>query len=325
MTDNYFTGQTLDDLMRRVYPRLLEARSKVQSSRGPNSELFGVMLELTNPRARLSRTETRGKPFSCLGELCWYLSGSDDLDFISYYIPDYRKHSDGSSAYGPRLFPPKSDQFARLVNTLKRRRSTRQAVLQLLRSDDLDATEPPCTCTIQFLVRDDVVHMLVSMRSNDAYLGLPHDVFSFTMFHELVARSVQAELGTYKHVVGSLHLYDRHVAATKRYLSEGVQPTTEAMPPMPLGDPWPAVASLLAAEKAIRAEPGAKVSLEGLDPYWADLIRLLVAVRHYRDRDPASLARLIDEVTHRSYNAALRDHVKGCTGGTSVLGPNNTA
>ena len=43
--------------------------------------------------------------------------------------------------------------------------------------------------------------MLTYMRSNDAYWGLPHDVFAFTMLQEILARSLTLELGTYKHAV----------------------------------------------------------------------------------------------------------------------------
>lgn len=37
------------------------------------------------------------------------------------------------------------------------------------------------------------------MRSNDAYLGFPHDVFFFTMIQELVARSLGIRVGDYHH------------------------------------------------------------------------------------------------------------------------------
>ena len=70
------------------------------SSKGDHREVTGVLLELTNPRARLSRTETRGKLFSALGELCWYLAGSNDVDFISYYIPFYKTLSEGGFVHG---------------------------------------------------------------------------------------------------------------------------------------------------------------------------------------------------------------------------------
>ena len=51
--------------------------------------------------------------------------------------------------------------------------------------------------------------MVVHMRSNDAYIGLAHDVFAFTFMQEIVARDVGLDLGTYTHSVGSLHLYDQ--------------------------------------------------------------------------------------------------------------------
>src|SRR5690242_5654067 len=107
MTAALFTESTLDDLMRAVFEEILNNGEEIRPTKGAAREINGVLLELTNPRARLSRTETRGKPYSCLGELCWYLAKTNDLDFISYYIPAYRQYADGEEifgGYGPRLF-----------------------------------------------------------------------------------------------------------------------------------------------------------------------------------------------------------------------------
>ena len=58
------------------------------------------------------------------------------------------------------------------------------------------------------------------------------------------------------------------------------------MPSMPTGDPWPAIASLLEAESAIRkAGTFDDAKLADVDPYWADLIRLLRIFRSKKDRD----------------------------------------
>ncbi len=104
----YITAVTLDDLMRRVLGKLVRSDSRNKASRGGTRELRSVLLRLTNPRARLSHTERKGKVFSGLGELLWYLARSNDLEFISYYLDQYRKESeDGATvygAYGPRLF-----------------------------------------------------------------------------------------------------------------------------------------------------------------------------------------------------------------------------
>lgn len=68
-------ADTLDDLMRRAIEQLLETgqRAADTPSRGPNIESLGARLQLTNPRARLSRTEARRRVVSAIGELAWYL------------------------------------------------------------------------------------------------------------------------------------------------------------------------------------------------------------------------------------------------------------
>ena len=110
----------------------------------------------------------------------------------------------------------------------------------------------PCTTTLQFFVRDELLHLIVTMRSNDAYIGLPHDVFCFTMLQEIVTRSINLEIGSYRHFVGSMHLYDQDEFHAASLVGEGFQ-SRVAMPPMPLGDPWPAIAAVLAAEARIRS------------------------------------------------------------------------
>ena len=146
--------------------------------------------------------------FSCLGETLWYLARSNRLEFIEYYIPLYSKFAehDGTvhGAYGPRMFAMrgKIDQISILINLLSKHSSSRKAVLQIFNAEDIlkEYKDVPCTCTIQFLVRDGKLNAVGHMRSNDAFLGLPHDIFAFTFIQEIIARSLNLELGTYKHL-----------------------------------------------------------------------------------------------------------------------------
>src|SRR5690606_23406544 len=149
----------------------------------------------------------------CLGELAWYLAGSNSLEFIEYYIPAYEKSSDDKKtihgAYGPRLVGKgEKDQLKNVIKILKKKPSSRQAVIQLFDAADIleDHLDIPCTCTLQFLIRGGKLHMFTSMRSNDVFLGLPHDIFAFTIIQEIMARSLGCDLGDYKHFVCSLHL-----------------------------------------------------------------------------------------------------------------------
>ncbi len=302
----HLEANTLDDLLHAVLERIATEGARITSTGGRNTEIWGVSLVLTNPLARVSRSETRGKVFSPLGELCWYLSGSDAYSAIEYYVEPYpNRLPDGRvfGAYGPRLREKAGvDQVEQVITMLNRKPESRRAVIQIFDSADNlhpdQSLQPPCTCTLQFLVRDGALHLVAYMRSNDVIRGMTHDVFCFTMLQELVARSLDRPLGTYTHMVGSLHVYDSDAAEAQAFLAEDWQQTTPIMPAMPPGDPWAAVNALLEQEALLRRD-GVDAAVElPAEGYWADLVRLLQVYALTRGR------RLRD---HQSRVEALRD------------------
>ncbi len=306
MPDSHICSETIDDLMRLVIKRILSAGDCIRPTRGPARELSGVLLEIKNPRCRISRTETRGKPFSCLGELCWYLACTNDLAFICYYIRNYSEYSDGVGGYGPRLFNWRGiNQFDNVANILRRKPDSRQAVIQLFDGSDIlgQNSDVPCTCTLQFMVRGNRLNLIAYMRSNDAYLGLPHDVFCFTMLQELMAAMLCVDLGMYRHMVGSLHLYKKDIPSAEDFLDEGWQPTTMPMPPMPAGDPGPQICELLEAEHSIRTTGSFDLErLNNMNPYWADLVRVLLVFRCGRDNKVEEMHGLRDSMSSDVYD-----------------------
>jgi thymidylate synthase len=316
MADSYFSGPTVDDVMHDVFEAIQSRGCRISPGKGPAAELVGTLIEVTNPRARLSRTEERGRPFGCLGELCWYLAGSNSLDFISYYLPKYEKSADGNiifGGYGPRLFDWKGlNQLANVTDLLRRRPDSRRAVVQLFDATDIleEHNDVPCTCTLQFILRKDELHLFANMRSNDAFLGLPHDIFSFTMLQEIMARTLSVELGTYKHAVGSLHLYDPNADAAQRFLNEGWQSTEMPMPPMPLGDPWPSIRLLLEAEAKIRAggQPDSQ-KLKDIDPYWEDFVRMLQIFKCKKDKNTERIRFLACKMSSPVYSPFINKHL----------------
>ncbi len=309
MTAPYFSDDTLDDLMRSVIKDIQAEGDTIKPTKGEADELTGVLLELTNPRARLSRTESRGKLFSCLGYLCWYLAKDNSLEFISYYLRDYEKYADGyeiHGGYGPRLFDWDGiDQVNNVMTLLRKKPPSRKAVIQIFDRSDIvnEYKDVACTCSLQLMIRNNALQMITYMRSNDVFLGLPHDIFCFTMLQEIIARALSVELGTYKHVVGSLHLYKGNAEASQKFLDEGWQPTDKPMDPMPSGSPWNGISSLLEAQSAIRTEETYDVSnINELDPYWADLIRLLLVYRYKKQKDPVMIQKLLERMSSDVYN-----------------------
>lgn len=314
----HFEADTIDDLLNDVLSTLLKRPFNISPSKGTSSEIFGVLLQLSNPRARLSLTETRGKAFSTIGELLWYFSASNDLEFIKYYIPHYSEFSDDKTTiyggYGPRLFNMhgKYNQVNQIIDLLKEKPTSRRAVIQLFDAKDLEQhyKDIPCTCTLQFVIRDERLHLFVSMRSNDAYLGLPHDVFCFTMLQEIIARSLDVEIGQYSHAVGSLHLYEKDKIAAEQYLNEGFQSSKLRMPDMPTGDPWPSIRKMLELEKIIRENENQDLLSYDLDAYWLDIAYLLKIHTLFERELYDSIESIKQKISTPAYNRFIEKRIK---------------
>lgn len=195
-------------------------------------EVLATQLVLTDPRNRFVIIPHRRWSLAyAAGELAWYLRGSADLEAISYYAPSYRRFSDDGKtlhgAYGPRIFGANElnddrssySPWQHCVELLRKDPDTRQAVIPILRPSDVgkETKDYPCTLSLQFLLRQNQLHLITSMRSNDLWYGAMYDVFCFTVLQELMANEIGAQLGEYVHLAGSSHLYE--VDASKARLS----------------------------------------------------------------------------------------------------------
>lgn len=273
----------VDDILHTVLNCLIENGKPEKSTKGPYRELNGVLIKLTNPLARLSRTDTKGTLFSCLGELAWYLSGTNELEFIQHYIRCYDDYTDDNGvlhgAYGPRLINlrGKYNQLLNVINKLKEKPSTRKAVIQLFDAEDIveEHNDVPCTLTLQLLVREDKLHMVVSMRSNDAFVGMPHDIFVFTMLQEIIARTLNIELGEYIHFIANLHLYDKNYEDAKVFLQEGFMSTNNVMGKMSTTPLEGSLPCFMKFEEMIRKNQPFDFNNVEVDNYWLDLLKLL--------------------------------------------------
>lgn len=303
----------LDGVLWHAYESLLNHGHVVESStKGSNVEIIGAGFQLNNPRARLSRSYNRGQAFSAIGEFIWYMSGSNEKAFVETYIGKAAYKDAGpdgilAGAYGPRLMGSgDNDQITTIISLLQEKPETRQAVIQLFDRSDLASrvSDLPCTCVLQFFLRDNRLDAVVYMRSNDVYYGLPHDVFCFTLIQESIARSIGAELGTYQHFVGSLHLYKEKIAAARSYMKEGLHYPTpaSAMPAMPVGDPWSDLRDLVSFEQELRSE-GHDCDYSGFNHpgYWNDLKRMLVGAHTKDYKLLSSLAANMEQPYYSSY------------------------
>lgn len=114
-------------------------------------------------------------------EAYWILSGNDKLANIAPYNSRITQFSDDgvvfAGAYGPRYVA----QRQYVVDTLKRDLDSRQATITIWQPNPAPSKDIPCTVALNFMVRDSKLHLHAFMRSSDAWLGVPYDVFNFTM------------------------------------------------------------------------------------------------------------------------------------------------
>lgn len=210
-------------------------------------------------------------PAYAAAEVIWYLSRSANGKMICAYAPQYARFldEDGEAygAYGRRIrHNASSDQLALAVNMLNADASSRQCVVSLWHPMDLyqgafgaagfgeRPKDMPCTLTWQFLLRQNKLHMVVNMRSNDAWLGMPYDIFAFTCFQRLVAGQLGCEVGEYIHNVGSMHLYEKNYNAAMEALEEHRVSAGLVFPAhyWKRVDRFNAVKAVVSAEKRIR-------------------------------------------------------------------------
>lgn len=197
------------------------------------TEIENANIIIKNPRNRIiTCPERRFNASYAFGELAWYLSGNNSVDQIAYYSKFQRNCSDDgktlNSAYGARIFGIHNedefieyykkiefDQWKDCVNKLKNDKDTRQAIIHLHTPNDQKTKDEVCTLTLQFLIRDNKLNMITTMRSNDIILGFTYDVFAFTFMQELMANELGVDLGFYCHNVGSMHIYTKEFYGMK--------------------------------------------------------------------------------------------------------------
>ncbi|MEV4751984.1 thymidylate synthase [Streptosporangium sp. NPDC049248] len=281
------TFATFHDAYRAVLHQILAQPHHAATARGTTfSEVLGVGFTLADPRHRIPWLAAR-RPNIVFNhaEALWYLSGRADLDMIGYYAPRLRALSaDGQhltgTAYGPRLFAPAgASQWERVVDLLRADPGTKRAAMLIMQPGELlDPANPDvaCTLSLQFLIRDGALHTMAFMRGNDAWIGLACDVFSFTLIAEYTALALGVRLGTYTHLVSSMHLSVADLPRAQAALAEPIIPVPDA-PAMPPTSPE-ALATVLSWEQRLRLND-TPLNLKaddvtGLGAYWQHVLLL---------------------------------------------------
>ncbi len=292
--------KAISDLMNHGY----ESAPRGQKTK----EIINYSFSLVNPRNRIVHFPDRKTSLKyLLGEFIWYISGSADPKGILPYAKfwDSIRNPDGTvnSNYGTRLFGHHQDslvtrdgqkmsQWQAVINILTKDNDSRQAIVNIhMPSDRWDGNKDvPCTISLQFLIRDWRLHMIVTMRSNDVIMGTSNDIFQFTMLQEALALELRKtmpalELGYYYHNAGSLHIYERHFEMAKGIMEDNRKLELSMRPMDSFSDN---VLTGLVGVEAAWQHAGAPKDFDFakvgawqlLTPYWQDLVLMCFADDH---------------------------------------------
>lgn len=277
-------------------------------------ELLNYNITLSDARNRVITFKSRNTNTRyLLGELIWYVNGSNTLDGILPYSKfwanitnsgDHDGYEKGTvnSNYGNRLLGKSMlpslteytgvvpvepiNQWAETISLLAKDKDTRQAILNIHLPSDrhIGNKDVPCTLSLQFLIRENKLHLIVNMRSNDIILGFTNDVFQFTMLQEIMQVQLKEtypdlELGHYFHNAGSMHIYSRHFDMAENILNEDAYDLT--MIPMDAFN-YDIMQALVQFEETFRNLEDVEAldiekfpCWEALTPYWQTLVKAL--------------------------------------------------
>lgn len=208
---------TANELFSGVLAELITNGARATRRDMSTSESIASHLTLTDVEQNIVTLPGRRLNYAfMIAEWLFIMSGSNDAGVLTPFnskMERFVEFERFTGAYGPRII----EQLGYVMRVLQDDIHTRQAVLTIWRERPGASVDIPCTVSMQFIVRAGALDCITYMRSNDAWLGLPYDVFNFTQLQRYVAACIGLPTGHYHHMVGSLHLYD-----TNRELALGV-------------------------------------------------------------------------------------------------------
>lgn len=113
------------------------------------------------------------------------------------------------------------DQLAEILKLLKNEPHSRRMIMSAWNPSDLDKMAlPPCHLLCQFYVeKDNLLSLQLYQRSGDAFLGVPFNIFSYTVLLYMVSHVMGYQPHKVIHIIGDFHIYEDHVEAVHQQLA----------------------------------------------------------------------------------------------------------
>lgn len=166
-------------------------------------------------------------------ELAWYKSKSLYVGDIPGGAPKIWqqvacRNGRINSNYGHLIWSAENGaQYEHVLNELRKNPDSRRAVMIYTRPsiwrdyNENGRSDFICTNAVQYVIRDNKLHVIVQMRSNDAWAGFRNDFAWQQHVQQHLAGELCIECGDIHWNAGSLHLYETQFYLVDHYIKTG--------------------------------------------------------------------------------------------------------
>lgn len=155
---------------------------------------------------------------SAIKEILWiYQDQSNDLDLLKekYGITWWDKWEVGKTRtigarYGYTV--KKYDMINKLIKGIKESPMSRRLIIDLYQFADFAETDGlfPCAMETIWTVRGEYLDVLLVQRSSDMCVAWSINQFQYYALQMMIAKATGYKVGKLGHIIGNLHVYDRH-------------------------------------------------------------------------------------------------------------------
>lgn len=308
-------------------------------------EFLSYQFSISNPTARLTyNPKLKLRLPLAVARFTWLVAGNDRLHDIAFYSKGVNRFSDDNvivpgSSYGRRIryARPGLDQLVSCIARLREDQASRRAALTIYFPEDAEreSADIPCAFGIFFHVREGSLKATVLMRSNNAFMLMPYNIFEFSLISEIVASALEIEFDSLSYFAGSMHLYERDFEEAHKALSDEnsyLVNTGLQMPKMPRNkDILTEVNSFVILEAELRHSSGSlgekniqdwiARAQEKLSPYWCQLFYILMIHVLRENESYAGLEIVINhlEPVYKDYLGNITEGVSGKETGSELI------
>ena len=163
---------------------------------------------------------------SAIREILWiYQQQTSDLSVLrnKYNIKWWDSWNIGDDTIGVRYGATvaKYDLVNKLLKGLKEQPYTRRHIIDMYQYADFEETDGlyPCAYSTTWNVRGEYLDMILNQRSSDFCVAWGINVFQYFALQLMVAKAVGLKPGMLTHVIGNVHIYDRHIEQAKELVN----------------------------------------------------------------------------------------------------------